>query len=223
MKSKIFLMLPIIMAFNLEANVDERIAEKDYYSIKFGGWSKHLSDKFKDRYYENKGEKFNYNENHKGIGIAHNYHLYDNDYINYGLWYMKDSYNKDAYHFNIGYKIKHYVPENSILESIDTSLDLVISERSKMMSTNIGGYTKEGYAYSKEDYYLKREKIPFIMPYVTFNFKNKMNLDFTILVTPSEYRKYENNYQVKDWYDLKYEHKTVWETTLFIRLGYDFG
>ena len=150
-----YLLILIILSFNVNAE----------FVAKFGGWSKHS-----DKAY---GNGIKYNESHRGYGF---------DYINgdgnfkfiSGVWYMKDSYNKDSFQIGAGvsYTVNEYIDFNLVVAHFDRSVVEVAR----------GDYDENGW----EKFRIVRTQFVLPLPYVTINLSDKINMDIMALVNPFE-------------------------------------
>lgn len=191
------------------------------YSVKFGGWSYHQEGLTKRLINKYEDKNFEYNESHYGFGLDYAKQLTQfgpNHYLTAGLWYMKDSYNKDAYHAGMGYKYRLPTPKLPI-DSLEMNLSITYFNRSAIFARNghyfTGSGTFEdpyGVKYYK-DFYLKRVSFVLPYPYLTVNVTKKFNLDFMALISKTEMGEIENQQVVRI---------SEWESVFFFRMGYKF-
>lgn len=145
----------MILSFNVNAE----------FVAKIGGWSKHS-----DKAY---GNGIKYNESHNGYGFDYIKGDGDFKFIS-GLWYMKDSYNKDSFQVAAGvsYTVNEYVDVNLALTYFDRSV----------IEVEKGVYDEDGW----EKFQVVRTQFVLPLPYVTINLTDKINMDIMALVNPFE-------------------------------------
>ncbi len=195
------------------------------YSLYFGGWSHHSSNKkFESEYKKAMGKDFVYNENHRGLGIQYANSYKDTDHIYLvDLWYMKDSNYQPSYQLSAGYKHRFHIPK--LIDSVDVGVGLSVMNRSVMA---VDSYISQEYGFApvqelgvKDMYYsaenefrLERKWMVAPLPYVTVNVNNHLALDFTAMFYPVTY--YNSGKSMND----DFPEKKHYEAVLFFRVGY---
>ncbi|EGQ8302054.1 hypothetical protein J8A87_26800 [Vibrio parahaemolyticus] len=161
MKNKILPILAgiVLTASCAQASEWESFINSDDVYIKFGGWSKHVTESF---------DKYEYNESHNGIGLEWTFFKSENKKHNLSLGYfhMKDSFDMDNKQGGIIYT---YKPDTGyyILDNINYNLALMVMER---------GWIHRSKPYYN-NYYFTTEVDPVALPYLTYNITDYLNVD----------------------------------------------
>lgn len=132
-------------------------ASDDHISIKFGGWSKHLTD----LYANTKKTIGDFNESHNAIGMEYNVAQGDDSYLTVGLHLMDDSYNKRAFTVGAGWK-KRY-PQ---IAGTDFFVDFGVT--GGLQSRSFVRYERDTYKYISTEMMVT----PFIAPLVNVGYQN---------------------------------------------------
>lgn len=155
-KLKICLTILLIF-FSLDSIASEKELE---WSLKFGGWSKHSEEK-------NMANR-DWNENHMGIGLKRIF--VDNERSDLFIegFYMKDSYNLNSGYLGGG--VEHTIPFETEYLKIKVNAMFGILQRS------LHNY------YEETDTLESHSEIkPSFMYYLTFEIKDKYEIDFTYI------------------------------------------
>tara|TARA_Y100000588_G_scaffold75071_1_gene78108 strand:+ start:98798 stop:99397 length:600 start_codon:yes stop_codon:yes gene_type:complete len=169
MKNAFFIFfITMVLSTNVFAKENSFFEDDSSIELKFGGWSKHDSDKL--GYMD-----VPLNENHRGFGVEYYQSISKNNkhWLGLGTWYMKDSFDGDSFQVSVAYK--YTIPINYIIDSVEFNVNAGIINRTyrEMFYNNYGGY-REFIGY---DEYRATKAI--VSPMVTLNFLDHLQLDFT--------------------------------------------
>lgn len=178
-----FLLGTAILAASTNVMAEEE--KKDFFDIKFGGWSFTDSDQ-------------DLNDNHKGIGLDYYRSFSKNDrhYLGASVFYMRDAYDENSYQIAAVYK--YSIPVNNFIDSVDLNFGFGLNNRTYQEDT----FTLDPNGHKIYD--TDRDTRLVSIPYVTVNFTQNLQMDFT--------------YTPEDWANSLTEHNEVF----FFRFGYRY-
>tara|TARA_B100002019_G_C21269851_1_gene601562 strand:+ start:3132 stop:3752 length:621 start_codon:yes stop_codon:yes gene_type:complete len=184
----------------------------DYsFNLKFGGFSKHFKTETNNIYNESTGKDYDYNESHNGIGFDISKELENKNLFRYIFWYMKDSYDKDSFHFGAGYS---YNIQSSFFEKIYFNIDVLYMKRSEFLSKETIYIDNDLYKFNRS-FSIEDKNILAPIPSITIYLTERFNLDLSLLTIPSEFN--QINPQTGTVKRGRY-----WDIIGFIRFGYKF-
>lgn len=173
-KKLLFLLLSMPMTITY-AQDDGFFGDKESIELKFGGWSKHYSDK-------HPVTDTPLNENHKGLGIEYYRNIKETDhFLGTGIWYMKDSFGGDSFQAAVSYKYR--INDLPIIDSIDLNINIGAVNRLYRQSHYWVYPDINGNIYKEElNYYEDKRKTKLLVsPFITFNWTEHIQTDFTYL------------------------------------------
>lgn len=155
---------------------DPFFGDKTEFYIKFGGWSKHSSDK--EGYME-----IPLNESHKGLGVEayKNIGNSNNHWLGLGAWYMKDSFDENSLQLSVAYKYRWHF--DSIIDSVDFNMNIGLVNRgyaTRVFDVKYDSSQQEHVRTFKTYEVEKQTKIT-STPMVTLNVTEHFHVDFTYL------------------------------------------
>ncbi len=152
-----YCLIVLLLSFASNSIASDEISE---WTIKFGGWSKHSEEK-------NMAGR-DWNENHMGFGLKKTFKDNERSDLFIEGFYMKDSYNLNSGYFGGG--IEHTIPFETEYLKIKINAMFGILQRS------LHNY------YEDSDVLESTTEIkPSFMYYLTFEVKDRYEIDFTYI------------------------------------------
>lgn len=182
---------------NVQDANDSFFNDQSILELKFGGWSKHDSS-------DELQMQAPLNETHNGFGIEYykGIRALPNHYLGLGAWYMKDSFDHNAYQVSLGYKYRWNI--DYLIDSIDFNMNIGVVNRTFRSFTYSAVYNSNQFVdWELKDYEDVRKTKLTTMPMITVNVLEHLQAD--IVWYPKFVADMNNDYSL-----------------VFFRFGYQF-
>lgn len=166
----------LLVTFNIQASEEDFFSDKSSFEFKFGGWSKHSSDRL--GYLD-----VPLNESHNGVGFEYYKAInnHENHFLGSGLWYMKDSFNNDSIQASVAYKYRLKI--DYIIDSLDFNLNVGVVNRTYRTMKYERTYQGDSPNYEEEflGYDEYRDNKISVTPLVSINMTENIQVDVSYL------------------------------------------